>query len=98
MEQKRNVLAYGKRGNRPMLVSYRPELDVSLVLNPKETQEHQQFIGITRWIIELERFDILCEVSLLSSHLSMPQKGHMDRGSSPDLRLKLWNISFCTYP
>ena len=27
---------------------YRPELDVSQVLNPKEAQEYQQFVGIAR--------------------------------------------------
>ena len=42
-----------------MIMSYRPELDVSQVLNSKESQEYQQFVGITRWIIELGRVDIL---------------------------------------
>ena len=72
MEQKRNVFAYRKWANIPMLMSYRPELAVSPVLNPKETQEYKQFIGIARWIIELGQVEILYEVSLISSHLSMP--------------------------
>ena len=41
MEQKRKKLTYGKQANRPMSVTYRPELDVSQVLNPKEAQEYQ---------------------------------------------------------
>ena len=48
--------------------------DVSQVLSPKESQEYQQFVGIARWFIELGRVDILYELSLLSSHLDMPQK------------------------
>jgi hypothetical protein len=35
-------------------------------------------IGILRWIVELGRVDICCEVSLLSSHLALPRKGHLD--------------------
>ena len=78
MEQKGKMFVYVKQSKRKMLIIYRPELYVSLVLNPKETQEYQWFIGIARWIIELGRVDILCEVSLLSSHLVMPQKLHME--------------------
>ena len=34
-------------------------------------------IGILRWTVELGRCDILLEVSLLSSHLSLPRLGHI---------------------
>ena len=78
MDQKGKTLIYGKQANRPMSVTYWPELDVSQVLNPKEAQEYQQFVGIARWIIELGRFDIFFEVSLLSSHLAMPRNERMD--------------------
>ena len=61
-----------------MQMSYRTELDVSQVLNPKEAQDCQQFVGIARWIIEIGRVDILYEVLLLSIHLDMPQKVHME--------------------
>ena len=46
-------------------------------MNPKEDQEYKQFFGIACLIIELGRVDILYEVSLLTIHLNMPQKGHM---------------------
>ena len=59
-------------------MSYRPELGVSQVLNPKVSQEYQQFFEITRWIIELGWDDILYEVSLISNNQVMPQKGHME--------------------
>ena len=53
MEQKGKTLTYGKQTNRPMLVSYSSELNVSQVLYPKEAQEYQQFVATARWIIEL---------------------------------------------
>ena len=78
MEQKGKVFVYVKREKIPMIISYRPELGVSPILNSKEFQEYQQFIGIAHWIIELGRVDIIYEVSLLSSHLAMPRKGNME--------------------
>ena len=72
------MFVYGKRAKRPTRMSYRPELDVSQVLNPKESEEYQQFVGIARWIIELGKVDILYEVLLLSSHLDIPWKGHRE--------------------
>ena len=78
MEKKGKVFVYGKRAKGPMLMSDRPELDLSQLLNPKEAQEYQQFVRIKRWIIELGWFEIIYEVSLLSSHLSMTRKGNME--------------------
>ena len=78
MSQKGKVFLYGKRVKRPVLMSYRTELNVSQSLNPKKTQKYQQFVGIARWIIKLGRVDILYEVSLLSSHLDIPRKGHTE--------------------
>jgi len=78
LEQKGMTMTHGKKSARPMPQNYRPELDISAVLSPKEAQEYQQFIGIARWAVELGRIDILYEVSLLSSHLAMPRKGHME--------------------
>ena len=56
---------YGKRAKIPMQMINSPELYVSQVFNPKESQEYQQFVGITHYIIELGRVDIIYEVSLL---------------------------------
>ena len=78
MEQKVKVFVYVKWAKRTMLIRYRTELDVSQVLNPKEAQDYQQLVGISRWIFELGRVDTVSEVSLLSIHLSMPHKGHME--------------------
>ena len=78
MEKKGKKLTCRRQANRSMSVIYRPVLVVSQLLNPKEAQEHQQFVETMRWIIELGRFDIIYEVSLLSSYLTMPRKGHME--------------------
>ena len=48
-------------------------------LDPKEAGHYQSLIGILRWIVELGRCDINCEVSMMSSHLALPREGHLDR-------------------
>ena len=55
MEQKLKVFVYGKKVKIPMQMIYRPEIDLSQVLNPKEVQEYQQFVVIASRIIELGR-------------------------------------------
>lgn len=62
----------------PMVTSYRPELDVSPVLEGAEAAYYQSLIGILRWIVELGRVDICLEVSMMSSMLAMPRRGHLD--------------------
>jgi hypothetical protein len=36
-------------------------------------------IGILRWIVELGRVDICCEVSMMSSCLALPRIGHLQQ-------------------
>jgi hypothetical protein len=57
----------------------RPELDVSMKLSMVDTPYYQELIGILRWAIELGRIDIAMEVSMLSTHLVMPQEGHLNQ-------------------
>jgi hypothetical protein len=66
-----------RRCTTPFNTKYRPELDESRELDDEEKTFYQEMIGILRWSIELGRCDILLEVSLLSSHLSLPRLGHM---------------------
>ena len=68
----------GRRAERPMSKDYRPEIDVSPTLGPRQAQQFQQLIGMLRWATELGRVDILYEVSILSSHLALPREGHLD--------------------
>ena len=62
----------------PFLTGYVPEL----YMTPKLVVEHASFyqsqIGVLHWCVELGRIDIITEVSLLSSHLALPQEGHLD--------------------
>jgi hypothetical protein len=61
------------RGRKaPMMSKYQPVIEFN------EASYYQSLIGILRWIVELGRVDICCEVSLLSSHLALPRKGHLD--------------------
>ena len=62
-----------------MTNGYQPKLDVSTELNPRDASQYQSLIGILRWIVELGRVDICCEMSMLSSHLAMPREGHLEQ-------------------
>jgi hypothetical protein len=48
----------------PMSSSYRPELDVSPVLDAERANYFQSQIGVLRWAVEIGRIDIMCEVSM----------------------------------
>ena len=86
-EAVRNVEAYLKvknvklpaRAGAPISTNYRPEIDESEELGPIDSAYYQSLIGILRWIVELGRVDICCEVSMLSSCLALPRLGHMDQ-------------------
>ena len=64
-------------GLRPYSACYRPEIDVTPVLDEERTNRLEQLIGILWWAIELGRIDILTEVSCLSQHLAEPREGHL---------------------
>ena len=65
------------KAETPLMTSYRPELDVSSELTSRDSAYYQSLIGILWWIVELRRIDICLEVSMMSSHLAMPRKGHL---------------------
>ena len=56
---------------------YRAETDQSTQLAVEEASYYQSLIGILRWIVELGRIDICCEVSMLSSCMALPREGHL---------------------
>eukprot|EP00978_Attheya_sp_CCMP212_P027634 scaffold93029_cov53-Attheya_sp.AAC.6 len=58
---------------------YHLELDISPELGPEKANYYQNLIGVLRWAVELGHIDIHVEVALLSSHLAMPRKGHLDQ-------------------
>ena len=67
------------KAETPLTTSYRLELDVSPELTPRDSAYYQSLIGILRWIVELGRIDICLEVSMMSSNLAMPRKGHLNQ-------------------
>ena len=68
-----------KNARTPLKPGYRPELDVSTELNPSDASYFQSLIGVLRWIVELGRVDVCLEVSMMSSCLALPRKGHLEQ-------------------
>ena len=63
--------------NAPLSNDYIPELDSYPELDGDDGAYYQSLIGILRWMVELGRIDICCEVSMMSSHLALPREGHL---------------------
>ena len=76
---KERNLALPKRASAPFRGEYRPEIDCTPELTPSEAAYFQSLIGVLRWIVELGRVDITCEVSELASMMAMPREGHLDQ-------------------
>jgi hypothetical protein len=55
---------------------YMPELYESPELDPIMEIFFQLRIGILRWRVELDRSDIINDVSMLSTYLCLPREGH----------------------
>jgi hypothetical protein len=65
--------------NTPMQLNYRPELDVSPLLDHDQVNYYASLIGILHWTVELGRINIFINVSLISSFLGQPRVGHMEQ-------------------
>jgi hypothetical protein len=59
-------------------VDYDPSTDLSDILDPDCSSFYQHRIGVMRWMVELKRINIATEVSMLSSYLACPGKGHLE--------------------
>ena len=68
-----------KETDAPILANYRPEIDISVKLDDSEASYYQSLIGILRWIVELGRLDIGCEVSMLVSCMVLPSVGLIEQ-------------------
>jgi len=79
----RKLKAHGRQLNAkqtsPLTPGYRPELDTSPELTGESWHWYNELVGQLRWGIELGRGDIITEVSLMSSHLALPRRGHLDQ-------------------
>ncbi len=66
------------KASTPMYTDYRPELDISLLLDAHQAKYYQELIGILRWAVELGRIDIHVQVAMLSSYTVQLRVGHLD--------------------
>lgn len=62
----------------PFINDYAPEFYVTTELDPIWANYFQMQIGVLHWIVELERIDILTEISMLVSHLALSREGHLE--------------------
>ncbi len=67
------------RATTPLKSGYCPEIDVSDELDDVNLAYYQSLIGILRWMVELWRIDITCEVSMMASHMALPRSGHLEQ-------------------
>jgi len=67
------------RANTPLSPNYSPEVDTSLEFNATDAAYYQSLIGVLRWMVELGRVGICCEVSMMSSHLALPRTGRLEQ-------------------
>ena len=63
----------------PLTSNYFPEIYISQDIEPQDASYYQSLIGILWWIVKLGRVDICVEVSMMSSHVVFPRKGHIDQ-------------------
>ena len=61
----------------PLLTDYGPEMDVTPELGEADASYYHTLVGILQCIVELGQVDIDVEVSMMSSHLALPRKGHL---------------------
>ena len=57
---------------------YAPKMHTTKPLDSECSSFYQHLIGVTRWMVELCRVDIVTKISLLSSHLAYPREGHLE--------------------
>jgi hypothetical protein len=72
-------LALPTKVSTPLTSNYRPELDVSPILNASQHNLYQQLVGILRWAVELGRIDIHLPVALMAQYLAQPRLGHLQQ-------------------
>ena len=58
---------------------YEPELDTSPELKQDGLQRYQELTGMLHWAVELEKIDVLLETALMSTHLALPRRGHLEQ-------------------
>ena len=67
-----------KRANAPFSRDYAPELDISPELDPKRANYYQSLMGMLQWMVEIDRVDMITEVSMMALQLAMPRERHLE--------------------
>ena len=62
----------------PLPKGYHLEIDISEEFGPNEASYYQYLIGIVICMVDLGQVDICTEVSMMSLHLELPQKGRLE--------------------
>ena len=78
-ELSKRGLQLKKKVNSPLSSGYRPECDVSVECDEEDMRLYMSLIGILRWIVEIGRLDLTCEVSMMASYCVMPRKGQLEQ-------------------
>ena len=56
-----------------------PEIDFTPELQPESAAYYQSIIRMLRWMVEIGRVNICCQVSMISSSLTLPRSGHVKK-------------------
>jgi hypothetical protein len=65
-----------KKGSKPMMESYHPELDDSPLLNEVNDLKHRAMIGSANWVIVFGQLDVACAMNTVARHSMAPREGH----------------------
>ena len=63
----------------PVSPGYSPAVYEIPDLDEDGIKTYQELIGVLRWEIEIGRVDIILEVALISTHLEIQRKGHLEK-------------------
>ena len=63
----------------PLSSGYWPELDDVQEMKADGLHRYQELVGVLRLAVELGRVDILLETAMMSTHLALPRKGHLEQ-------------------
>ena len=61
-----------------MSPGYHPAVDEIPDIDEDSIKTYQELIGVLGWSIEIGRVDILLDLALLSTHLVIQSKGHLE--------------------
>ena len=78
-------------------LSYRPELDNSIVCLDSKATYYQILIRVFRWIVELGRININYEVAILSQYLANPRQGHLHQALHVFIYLDIYKEIFLRF-